>query len=587
MNYLNETGLQYFWGKIKDYVAENAGSGGGGGTVNWSNIQGKPSDLVTDVVISGSGNAVTNASFSSGTLTLTKGTISGGGGEVSGDYLPLSGGTMTGEIVSTSRNVLSASNPSMPSDFNVSISTMNGIVLTGDSQGYAQIAPNYIHLMNDSSTNVLQITDAGIAKSSGGSNSSVWNTNGGITTFKTINNQSIIGSGNITISSSGGGSTEDPLQLFALYNSVYTEVLPNAGTCYGGTPIIKSTSQSNNEGIGIEISGDSNLGNNISCSACAGPNGRFIQFNFGLASTTYDGLMRAGDTDKIDYLWSELGQELEADNLAMDIYSSGNTLYSRLYNTDTSSAVIDHDSGVTLKTINGESIIGSGDITISSGTGGITQTAADARYLKKAGDTCTGNLAISGQVAIGTTSFDQALRVNGAIVVGDNGLSGTPCSLFMSAGFQHNDPSPNFAMSQAGVFTCKGNITTQANLTVSGGASFGDPVSMGDVLEVADSITALSFYESSDVSLKENITSITKKAVDAADCLNFKQFNFKDDEDKVTKYGVIAQEVEAVGLNNLVSTDKSGIKSVDYISLLILKIEALEKRIAELEAERR
>ena len=60
----------------------------------------------------------------------------------------------------------------------------------------------------------------------------------------------------------------------------------------------------------------------------------------------------------------------------------------------------------------------------------------------------------------------------------------------------------------------------------------------------------------------------------------------KDDKDKTTKYGVIAQEVEAVGLGNLVK-DNGETKSVDYISLLILKIEALEKRSAELEAERR
>jgi hypothetical protein len=36
----------------------------------------------------------------------------------------------------------------------------------------------------------------------------------------------------------------------------------------------------------------------------------------------------------------------------------------------------------------------------------------------------------------------------------------------------------------------------------------------------------------------------------------------------------------------LVSANEEGVKSVDYISLLILKIEALEKRITELEAER-
>lgn len=55
--------------------------------VDWDNITDKPTDIVTNVSITGSGNAVTNASFGSGTLTLTKGTIEGGGGS-DGNYYP-------------------------------------------------------------------------------------------------------------------------------------------------------------------------------------------------------------------------------------------------------------------------------------------------------------------------------------------------------------------------------------------------------------------------------------------------------------------------------------------------------------------
>lgn len=525
MNYLNETGLRYFWEKIKDYVAENAGSGGGG-TVNWSNIQGKPSDLVTDVVISGSGNAVTDASFSSGTLTLTKGTIEGGG-SVSGDYLPLSGGTMSGDIIRANsgdvkRSKMNNLEISVYDSINTSTKSMLSIT---SNYGVVEVGNNLndknVHI--DANTGItIKGSNMGVKTSTGGNSSTCWTTNGGTTTFKTVNGESLLGTGDIVIQGgSGGDGNNYPTSISTIMttNSTTQATITTTLNRYGLSAITDTVVLS------------------------------------GAVSGSKAGLMTATDKSNLDYLWSGFGQELEADNLAMDIYSSGNTLYSRLYNTDTSTAVIDHDSGVTLKTINGKSIIGSGDITISSGTGGITQTQADARYLKKAGDTCTGNLAINGKVAIGTTSFDQALRVNGAIVVGDNGPDGTPCSLFMSAGFQHNDPSPNFSMSQAGVLTCKG------------------------------SITASSFYESSDASLKENITSITEQAVNAVDCLQFKQFNFKNDEDKITKYGVVAQEVEAAGLDNLVKENENGEKSVDYISLLILKIEALEKRIAELEAK--
>ena len=100
-------------------------------------------------------------------------------------------------------------------------------------------------------------------------------------------------------------------------------------------------------------------------------------------------------------------------------------------------------------------------------------------------------------------------------------------------------------------------------------------------------IMATEFYENSDITLKENVDSISKSDLGKIEDVEFKEFNFIDDEDKTKKYGVIAQEVEEAGLDNLVSTNAEGKKAVDYISLLVLKIQALEKRVAELEAERR
>ena len=106
-------------------------------------------------------------------------------------------------------------------------------------------------------------------------------------------------------------------------------------------------------------------------------------------------------------------------------------------------------------------------------------------------------------------------------------------------------------------------------------------------LSVNGRTTATEFYENSDVTLKENVDSVSESDVEKINKVEFKEFNFIDDEDKTKKYGVIAQEVEEAGLDNLVSTNAEGKKAVDYISLLVLKIQALEKRVAELEAERR
>lgn len=54
----------------------SATGGGTADSVDWSNVTSKPENLVTNVIISGEGNAVTSAEFSQGTLTLTKSSIS-------------------------------------------------------------------------------------------------------------------------------------------------------------------------------------------------------------------------------------------------------------------------------------------------------------------------------------------------------------------------------------------------------------------------------------------------------------------------------------------------------------------------------
>lgn len=94
-------------------------------------------------------------------------------------------------------------------------------------------------------------------------------------------------------------------------------------------------------------------------------------------------------------------------------------------------------------------------------------------------------------------------------------------------------------------------------------------------------ITAAGFYESSDKRLKSGIELIDQNF----DKINLYQFKFKNDESQKTKYGVIAQELEELGLTDLVSENSDGIKSVDYISLLIGMINDLRKRIKVLESK--
>lgn len=94
----------------------------------------------------------------------------------------------------------------------------------------------------------------------------------------------------------------------------------------------------------------------------------------------------------------------------------------------------------------------------------------------------------------------------------------------------------------------------------------------------SNNVTALGFYESSDRRLKSDIGSIT--IADKLSEIEFKQFKFKGDS-KI-KYGVIAQDLEEIGLDNLIH-ETDGYKSVDYVSLLVLEITRLRKKIEQLE----
>ena len=93
-------------------------------------------------------------------------------------------------------------------------------------------------------------------------------------------------------------------------------------------------------------------------------------------------------------------------------------------------------------------------------------------------------------------------------------------------------------------------------------------------------ITAKSFYQSSDKRLKCNIKDISDEEIEKAKAIKLKSFNFKSNND--FHYGIIAQDLEEKGLNNIVTEKEDGYKSVDYISLLVLKVAALEKEIKDL-----
>jgi hypothetical protein len=105
----------------------------------------------------------------------------------------------------------------------------------------------------------------------------------------------------------------------------------------------------------------------------------------------------------------------------------------------------------------------------------------------------------------------------------------------------------------------------------------------GNINLGAYSITATNFTLS-DRRLKTQIRPIKRSLLNTAFDINIYQYRMKANPTKL-HFGVVAQEVEKV-LPDLVQTDENGVKSVNYIELLIAKVAELEKRVKELENEK-
>ena len=108
------------------------------------------------------------------------------------------------------------------------------------------------------------------------------------------------------------------------------------------------------------------------------------------------------------------------------------------------------------------------------------------------------------------------------------------------------------------------------------GAGQLDIVTDNDVYVTNGQLYAKKVYMASDERLKTEI----KDAPENVSLPGIKEFVWKDSS--VKSYGVIAQELERIGLNELVD-DNGEKKSVDYVPLLCLMIKNLQARVEELE----
>ena len=95
-------------------------------------------------------------------------------------------------------------------------------------------------------------------------------------------------------------------------------------------------------------------------------------------------------------------------------------------------------------------------------------------------------------------------------------------------------------------------------------------------------ITAQAVISTSDIRLKENIKPIEKTGIQK---LTAVEYNFKEDDEKSKRYGLIAQHLEEID-QSLVYTNKNGVKGINYIDIIALLVKEnqdLCKRIEHME----
>ena len=112
-----------------------------------------------------------------------------------------------------------------------------------------------------------------------------------------------------------------------------------------------------------------------------------------------------------------------------------------------------------------------------------------------------------------------------------------------------------------GTSTTQANVTEKIKILSSGATTF------------TSTVTATNFILSSDERLKENIEKVCDNRIKA----DWKTFELKTEKGQ-KRYGVIAQELEKTN-PEFVREDTQGFKSVAYIDLLIAKIAELEARL--------
>ena len=236
-----------------------------------------------------------------------------------------------------------------------------------------------------------------------------------------------------------------------------------------------------------------------------------------------------------------------------------------------------------LKTVNGNSLIGSGDITITAPTP-TNMVTTDTNQTISGVKTFTGGISVSGRSVGG--GDDEGIVVGRA----SNNYAGV--CLGSPSGMRSV-----FYLTSANQPVWRWNNGTTSYDIVH--PNIAGTIAIMDASTQTGSFYATSFYASSDERLKENIKPTELDCGKVIDSLQIKEFNFKSDEEKKVVVGAIAQELKEILPEKyraeLVSGSEDTHYSINEGKLLFIAIGALkeeraktkelEERLAKIEAK--
>ena len=198
--------------------------------------------------------------------------------------------------------------------------------------------------------------------------------------------------------------------------------------------------------------------------------------------------------------------------------------------------------------------------------GTVAAPAFQAHHIPSTGNTFLSHIRQSGQPPGGGNLFVQS---NSAVFITNSAIPQTKTSAIfnLNGGVKLNYIDANGA-------------DGQRLLTTATGVQIGTDTNDGN-LNVTGDIAA--FFSPSDKNLKDNISPITK-ALDKVKSISGNTFDWKEESDNEgLDTGVIAQEIESLGLPGIVRTKDDGYKSVQYHKIIPLLIEAIKELSAKVD----